>query len=64
MLKHEIRSAITAGNKVIHNFFSVDLAVFAYGKQFKSCHSLISNRRSEIGFKTSHGPETALTCSD
>jgi len=31
MPKHEIRSAITAGNKVIHNFFSVDLAVFVYG---------------------------------
>jgi len=46
MLKHEIRSAITAGKKVIHNCFSVDLAVFVYGKQCKSCHSLISNRRS------------------
>jgi len=46
MLKHEIRSAITAGNKVIHNFFSVDLAVFVYEKQCKSCHSLISNRPS------------------
>jgi len=46
MLKHEVKSAITAGNKVIHNFFSVDLEVFAYGKQCKSCHSLISNRRS------------------
>jgi len=33
MLKHEIRFTITAGNKVIHNFFSVDLAVFVYGKQ-------------------------------
>jgi len=30
-LKHEIRSAITAGNKVIHHFFSVDLA---YGVPF------------------------------
>jgi len=62
MLKHEIRSAITAGNKAIHNFFCVDLAVFVYGKQCKSCHSLISNRRSLIGFKTSDGVETALTC--
>jgi len=52
MLKHEIRSAITAGNQVIHNFFSVDLAVLVYGKQCKSCHSLISNRRSSIGSKT------------
>jgi len=26
MLKHETRPAITVGNKVIHNFFSVDLA--------------------------------------
>jgi len=63
MLKHEIRSAITSGNKDIHNFFSVDLAAFVYRKQCKSCHSLISNRRSYIGFKTSHGAETALTCS-
>jgi len=46
MLKHEIISAITTGNKVIHNFFSVDLAVFVYGKQCKSSHSLISNRQS------------------
>jgi len=28
MLKHEIRSAITAGNKVIHNIFSVDLCAW------------------------------------
>ena len=63
MLKHETRSEITAGNKVIHNFFSVDLAVFVYEKQRKSCHSFISNRRSSIGFKTSHGAETALTSS-
>jgi len=33
MPKHEISSAITAGNKVIHNFYSVNLAVFVYGKQ-------------------------------
>ena len=41
-LKHEIRSAITASNKVIHNFFCRSL----YGEQCKSCHLLISNRRS------------------
>ena len=48
MLMHDIRSAITAGNKVIHNFFSVDMAVFVYGKQCMSCRSLISNRQSWI----------------
>jgi len=63
MLKHEIRSAITAGSCVIHSFFSVDLAVFVYEKQCKSCNSLISNGRSQIGLKTSHVAETAFTCS-
>ena len=51
MLKHEIRSAITVGNKVIHNFFSASPVMRSFP---------VDDLRY---FKTSHGAEAAITCS-